>query len=305
MQELFLQTDPPDPASLHRLEEYIAERLRGAAARIGQARIDRVIGTSATASAVVCAANRIPRFRRDEANGLRATTAQVRRLYSEISGLNTAARQRITGIGPRRAEIIVPGTAVMLHVLEALKMPAVYYSSAGVRDGVIADLAARGTGSGVAQLDPERRQVVERMAEYYGVSLKHGRKVARLAAALFTGFRNAHRLAPFYGRLLEAAAYLHDVGHYVSDTRHHKHSYYLVSNSDMPGFTAMEREIVANLCRYHRRALPAHEHGNLHTLDDEGRRAVDASDAAAQAGGQPGPWTRAACALARMHGTRR
>jgi exopolyphosphatase/guanosine-5'-triphosphate,3'-diphosphate pyrophosphatase len=106
------------------------------------------------------------------------------------------------------------------------------------------------------------------------VSLKHGRKVARLAGALFAGFRNAHRLAPFYGRLLEAAAYLHDVGHYVSDTRHHKHSYYLVANSDMPGFTAGEREIVANLCRYHRRATPAQEHGNLQGLDEEGRRAV-------------------------------
>jgi exopolyphosphatase/guanosine-5'-triphosphate,3'-diphosphate pyrophosphatase len=74
--------------------------------------------------------------------------------------------------------------------------------------------------------------------------------------------------------LLEAAAYLHDVGHYVSDTRHHKHSYYLVANSDMPGFTAGEREIVANLCRYHRRATPAQEHGNLQGLDEEGRRAV-------------------------------
>ena len=78
----------------------------------------------------------------------------------------------------------------------------------------------------------------------------------------------------FCRRLLEAAAYLHDTGHYVSDTRHHKHSYYLVANSDLPGFTLNEREIIANLCRYHRKALPTPEHENLQLLDAEDQRAV-------------------------------
>jgi exopolyphosphatase/guanosine-5'-triphosphate,3'-diphosphate pyrophosphatase len=81
-------------------------------------------------------------------------------------------------------------------------------------------------------------------------------------------------LSPMYGRLLEAAAYLHDIGHYVSDNKHHKHSYYLVANSDMPGFTARERELIANLCRYHRKAAPNDMHSNWQGLDPEGKRAV-------------------------------
>jgi exopolyphosphatase/guanosine-5'-triphosphate,3'-diphosphate pyrophosphatase len=60
----------------------------------------------------------------------------------------------------------------------------------------------------------------------------------------------------------------------VSDTRHHKHSYYLVANSDMPGFTEDEREIIANLCRYHRKAAPTAEHSNLQALKAEEKRAV-------------------------------
>ena len=74
--------------------------------------------------------------------------------------------------------------------------------------------------------------------------------------------------------MIFAAAYLHDTGHFVSDTRHHKHSYYLVANSDLPGFTLTEREFIANLCRYHRKALPTPEHGNLQLLDVESQRAV-------------------------------
>ena len=77
-----------------------------------------------------------------------------------------------------------------------------------------------------------------------------------------------------YGRLLEAAAYLHDIGHFVSDNKHHKHSYYLVTNSDMPGFTARERDLIANLCRYHRKAVPSETHPNWQGLDLEGKRAV-------------------------------
>jgi exopolyphosphatase/guanosine-5'-triphosphate,3'-diphosphate pyrophosphatase len=274
LQELFLRTDPPRATDLHRLSEYIAERIDSPIRRIGATHIDRVIGTSATASAVVCAVNRIPRPRRDESDRKRAATAQIRKLYRDISTLDLAARQRITGIGPRRAEIIVPGTAVLLHVLEALQMPALFYSAAGVRDGIIADLATRGVDRGLSQLSADQRSVVEEMAEHFGVALRHGRKVARLANDLFLGFQNAHRLPAHYGKLLEAAAYLHDTGHYISDTRHHKHSYYLVTNSDLPGFTVNERELIANLCRYHRKALPTAEHENVQLLDIEGRRAV-------------------------------
>jgi exopolyphosphatase/guanosine-5'-triphosphate,3'-diphosphate pyrophosphatase len=274
VQEMFLRSDPPRESEIHRMEEYIEERIAPALRKIDSAVIDRVVATSATASAVVCAANRIPRWRREEADRKKASTAQVRRLYREIRSLDLKARQAMTGIGPRRAEIIIPGAAVLLHLLEGLRMQSVYYSAAGVRDGIIADLAARGVGKELSQLSAEERDVVEEMAMRYAVPMRHARKVARISNDLFLGFADVHRLPRHFGKLLEAAAYLHDVGHYVSDTRHHKHSYYLVANSDLPGFTRLEREIIANLCRYHRKAMPSEEHGNVQTMDAESRRAV-------------------------------
>jgi exopolyphosphatase/guanosine-5'-triphosphate,3'-diphosphate pyrophosphatase len=294
LQEMFLRTDPPRAYELHRLNEFVEERIGSAVRRVGESRISRVIGTSATASAVVCAVNRIPRMRREESDRCRATTPQIRRLYDELCGMTQAERQRVVGIGPRRAEIIVAGTAVLLRLLEAFRMPALYYSAAGVRDGIIADLAARGTDINLCQLAPDQRSVVEDLAEHYGVTLRHARRVAKLSSDLFQGLKNLHKLAPHFGGMLEAAAYLHDAGHYVSDTRHHKHSYYLVTNSDLPGFTAIERELVGNLCRYHRRALPTPEHGNLQVLDTEGRRAVALLN----------PLLRLADSLDRSHGQR-
>jgi exopolyphosphatase/guanosine-5'-triphosphate,3'-diphosphate pyrophosphatase len=153
-------------------------------------------------------------------------------------------------------------------------MPSLSYSAAGVRDGIIADLAARGAGRELSRLTSEQRAMVEAMAERYGVPMRHAQKVARLANDLFHDLQSVHQLAPSYGSLLEASAYLYDVGHFVSDSRHHKHSYYLVANSDMPGFNIAERGIIANLCRYHRKNMPLPEHENLRTLSPEDQRAV-------------------------------
>ncbi len=274
LQELFLRNDPPGPAELLRMEEYIEERIAPAVREIGRKRIDRVVGTSSTAAAVVSAVSRIPRARREEADRRRASAAQMRRLYRELCTLELRRRQKIVGIGPRRAEIIIPGAAVLLHVLDAFRMPSLFYSGAGVRDGIIADLAARGAGRELSRLTAEQRTMVEGMVERYGDALRHAQKVARLANDLFHDLQSVHQMTPPLGPLLEASAYLHDVGHFVSDTRHHKHSYYLVANSDMPGFNLTERGIIANLCRYHRKNMPAPEHDSFQTLSPEDRQAV-------------------------------
>jgi exopolyphosphatase/guanosine-5'-triphosphate,3'-diphosphate pyrophosphatase len=109
------------------------------------------------------------------------------------------------------------------------------------------------------------------------VSLEHARKVAHISSLLFTALQPLHQLPPAVGKLLEASAYLHDVGHFVSSVAHHKHSYYVVSNSDMPGFTARERLLIAGLCRYHRKSMPAPVHNAFQALTPEEKRMLTLS----------------------------
>jgi len=272
--EVFLKSDPATPVELHRLDEYIEEKLATPLRRIGVGPFDRLVATSATAAAIVCAVNRVRRSRRDEADRLKASVSQIRKFYREVCERDLAGRRKILGIGPKRAELIVAGTAVFLRALELFHQPALHYSAAGVRDGIIADLAARGVGRELSMLNRDQRRAVEQMARRYGVQVTHARKVAELAHRLFESLQALHRLPPALGKLLEAAAYLHDIGHYVSDTAHHKHSYYLVINSDLPGFTDTERQMIALLCRYHRRTMPVSRHSPFQALDPESRRAI-------------------------------
>lgn len=277
LRENFLRNDPPSPRELHQMQEYIREKLAPAVRRLGNCKWDRAIATSATAAAVAAAVARRPRSQREEIDRLRVPTPQVRKLYRKIAELNLAGRRKVTGIGPRRAEIIVPGVAVLLAFLTELRLPAVYYSRAGVRDGIIADLAARNVGAELSRLNREQRHEVEEMARHYGVSLEHARKVAHISSLLFTALQPLHELPPAVGKLLEASAYLHDVGHFVSSVGHHKHSYYVVSNSDMPGFTARERLLIAVLCRYHRKSMPSPVHNAFQSLTPEEKRMVTLS----------------------------
>jgi exopolyphosphatase/guanosine-5'-triphosphate,3'-diphosphate pyrophosphatase len=274
LQQLFLKSDPPSKAELGRMHEYIEQKVERPAERIGRSGIDRVIATAASASAIVSAVHRVSREERDQCDRQRATLRQVRKLYELVVERDLAGRRKIAGIGPRRAEIIIPGVTVLMKALERFGQPAFYYSVGGVRDGIIADLYARRVGRELSMLSREQRQVVEQLARRYGVELRHARKVADLAHALFAATANLHGRARGYGKLLQAAALLKDVGHFVSDSRHHKHTYYLVANSALPGFTDAERELIANLARYHRKSMPTALHQEFQSLSPDDQDTV-------------------------------
>jgi exopolyphosphatase / guanosine-5'-triphosphate,3'-diphosphate pyrophosphatase len=274
LRESFLKQDPPTAQQLRQMHEYIEQKLEGAVHRLGHEKWDRVIATSATAAATASVVAQVPRSERDSIDRLRITTADVRALYEKLSRLGLSGRRKVMGIGPKRAEIIVPGVAVLRDFLHKFKLRSLYYSRAGVRDGIIADLAVRNVGSELSRLSRDQRREVENMGRRYGVALDHARKVAEISSLLFTALETLHELTPAHGKLLEAAAYLIDVGHYVSDASHHKHSWYVVANSDLAGFTERERLLIAALCRYHRKSLPNPEHGAYQALTTDEKRTL-------------------------------
>ena len=273
--EMFLKSDPADPKEIARMQRYIQERIASPVARWGQTDVDRMIATSSTAAAAVCAVNDLKRSRREEADRLSATGRQVRELFRQVSTLALGERANITGIGPRRAEIIVAGVAVLNEIMLGMRLPRMYFSAAGVRDGIIADLARRKVGMEKARMDPDQSRMVRALTRQYGISMPHVKKVSEFASLLFEGLRPLHRLPPHQGRVLEAAAFLYNIGHFINEAKHHRHSMYLVANSDLPGFSDQERLMIANLCRYHRKSLPQPSHEPFQALSPEDRRTVE------------------------------
>jgi exopolyphosphatase / guanosine-5'-triphosphate,3'-diphosphate pyrophosphatase len=102
----------------------------------------------------------------------------------------------------------------------------------------------------------------------------HASQVARVAVRLFDDLAELHRLPALARKVLEAAALLHDVGNSVSYAKHHKHTYYLVANADIPGFADRERQLVALVGRYHRRSPPERDRVDLRPLSESEFRMV-------------------------------
>lgn len=151
--EMFLGDDPPREADVARLRLHIREQMAGAVDHLARAAVHRVVATSATAGAIVCAVNQFKRSQRQHADRLGASTQQIGELLRELVDQDVQGRASVVGVGRRRAEIIVAGVAALEGIMGSLRLPKLQYSTAGVRDGIIADLALR--GAGVGDREPE------------------------------------------------------------------------------------------------------------------------------------------------------
>src|SRR3989441_11180819 len=102
----------------------------------------------------------------------------------------------------------------------------------------------------------------------------HAHHVAKLCLQLFDQTASIHKMGEREREWLEYAAILHDIGYLINSRQHHKHTYYVIKNSDLAGFTVDEIELIANVARYHRRALPEDDHRNLKDLDAKHRETL-------------------------------
>src|SRR5450755_100723 len=170
----FLKHDPPRKGELKRLQGFVAREMARVQDRIKSARVGTVIATSGTAAALAGMANYLSRPRK-RTPATYATREMVRRIAKELTKLPLEQRQKVPGIGPRRAEIICAGAVVYAELLERCHLPGFRYSALGLRDGILAQMAAeydRSTRSGRA-VESERWESIQRAVEHYSVDIKH------------------------------------------------------------------------------------------------------------------------------------
>src|SRR5208337_857502 len=158
--------------------------------------------------------------------------------------------------------------------LDRLHLAAFRYSPLGLRDGILAQMAAdydRTTRSG-RQIESERWESILKAVDHYHIDRKHALDVRESAMFLFSALRSVHHLPPEYREWLSAAAMLYEVGDYVARTGHHRHTHYIISNSEILGYTPQQRRLIAAIARYLGKSRPM--------VDDGPFKVVDAADRA-------------------------
>ncbi|MEW6366333.1 MAG: Ppx/GppA phosphatase family protein [Acidobacteriota bacterium] len=260
--------DQPETAHSTRLVQDYVSGLRGHLERATQGfRPDHFIVTGGNAERIATLA--APRG--DNGRPPVVPRENLHDLIMRLSSLSFRERIEQLGLDSDRADVILPASIVVYGVMEATGMKDFMAPMVGLKDGVALDLAA-----GV-ESEPLKRQIVDAaifMGRRYMFDEGHARRVARNALFLLDRLAPQLHLDRKPAPLLETASILHDVGFHVNGRQHHKHSYYLIKHSNLPGLSTSERLIVANIARYHRKAAPNASHGNLRGLRRQDRDTI-------------------------------
>jgi len=251
----FLPHDPPKKKELERLQEYIEREISRIERKVLDHRSQACIATSGTAAAL---AGMYAATHEKESKPNVVPRLAVLRLAATLSALNLSQRAGLRGIGPRRAEIIVAGAMVFSELLTRLHLSGFRYSDLGLRDGLLDQMVADyDVGTRYRkQVESERQSALLAGARHFGVDLKFAVRVKTLAIMLFDGLQKVHRLPSEYEEWLAAACMLQEAGSFINRAGRHRHTYYIIANSEIFGFTIQQRRIIAAIARYIGKSRP-------------------------------------------------
>ncbi len=219
------------------------------------------------------------RFAATQLKGTRDSADLTRVKVSALSGLaETLLALRVDDVVKQfkitytEAETLGPTLQTYLHLARAFRVKEIHVPEVSLRDGIAREMS-RANRPAAEFLDQIVKSAYE-LGRKYQFDEAHGRHVAELAEQLFEALGPEHRLGPQHLLLLRIAGLLHEIGLFVSTRSHHKHSMYLILNSELFGLDRASVELIALTARYHRRAGPRPIHEIYATLPHESRIVV-------------------------------
>jgi exopolyphosphatase / guanosine-5'-triphosphate,3'-diphosphate pyrophosphatase len=267
--ERFRDRDPMPRETFEEMKRFVRASLEEGLAEDGGP-VVRLVGTGGSVnslSAMVAAAQGHPS---EPLQGFELTLPDAVHMLAKLKRSSAQERLEIPGLPPSRVDIIIPGTLLVTELMRHFQVNVLSLNTKGIREGLILDLIARGHGEQVL----DRMQAVYAFAERCRFERPHSLHVRDLALSLFDQLAEPLELDAASRPLLETAAILHDVGYLIGYEQHPKHSYHLITYSDLPGFSARELHMIAAVASYHSGPKPKPGHESLQGLSKPDRREV-------------------------------
>lgn len=279
--ERFFTSDKEDaevdtsPEAIEACRQYVRNALAPVARELSGHQPEIAIGSSGTIGTVatMVAAGRGETIR--QLNGATFSAEELEGLVTRLEHSTQAERRGMSGLDEKRIDIIVGGVILLSEIFQALDVSELTVSEYALREGVLLDRFGGSTSAGLDRLVDLRRSNTERLAEQLDPDPDHAKHTAVLATGLFDRTVDLHGLSASERELLWSAAVLHNVGLFISHSSHHKHSYYVIRNSEqLTGFTQHEIELISVIARYHRKSHPSEKHAEFASLSDDDKDLV-------------------------------
>ncbi|MFC1588857.1 exopolyphosphatase [Pseudomonadota bacterium] len=175
------------------------------------------------------------------------TDKALKQLLEKMLEFDRTQKIKLDGLSSERKAVFIGGVIVLNAVFKSLKLKHMTVSDGSLREGLMLDIVGR------IKHEDIRETSVLHLATRYDVRQDHASNIVLSCQHLCKEIEDRWSLDDENHRLLlNWAAQLHEMGLAISHSGYHKHSAYLALNSDMPGFSMQEQQLLSLLIRYHR-----------------------------------------------------
>jgi exopolyphosphatase/guanosine-5'-triphosphate,3'-diphosphate pyrophosphatase len=278
----FVQTDPITELELIRLQAYVRGMLERPVEEfqscLPTGERPLLVGTSGTIETLALLNAFFTKGSEPSPlNGYKMSRQELSQIYDKLIKMDYEQRAALPGMSDRRAEIIVAGATILLQAMTMLEIESITICERALREGVIVDwMLQKGYIEDRLAFQGEvRSRNIYKIAHKYQVDLAHAERIANFALIIFDSLQGEiYQWTDLEREYLWSAAILHNCGLFVSHSAHHKHSYYLIRNAELLGFSEIEIELIAQIARYHRKSKPKRKHETYYSLSSDYRKII-------------------------------
>lgn len=179
------------------------------------------------------------------------TPQRINDLTSYVLEFKTFSDIDFPSLSKERKSIFVAGLAILAGLFSALNLRELHYTQSALREGVLYEMATLSGDYGIKQ------RTATALSQQYNVDVKHAHKVVNTTKYLLQQWKKQTPvlITPMLETTLYWAALLHEVGLNINLSSIHKHSAYILQNSNLPGFNQEQQLLLATLVRYHRKSI--------------------------------------------------
>jgi len=210
---------------------------------------ERAYGSSGTliALAEMCAAKR-------DGDASYMMYYELVELMKELYTKSEEDRKGVLGMNPSRSDIIVAGGAIAEELMYLLEIDRLEISLNGLKQGMQVEYLLN---NGYSDFNV-RESFVRNLANRCQYDKAHAETVQKNSLLLFDRMKELgiHKMGDDKRELLSYAALLHDIGEFISYEKHNIHSYIIITNSFLPGFTNDELKMIGLTSRFHHKKFP-------------------------------------------------
>lgn len=179
------------------------------------------------------------------------TPERLKKLIAEVVKFKNFDELSLPGLSDERKAVFAPGLAILCGVFDALAINELRLSDGALREGVLYEMEGRFRHQDI------RSRTAQSLANQYNIDREQARRVLETTMHMFEQWQaqNPKLTNPQLTALLKWAAMLHEVGLNINHSGMHRHSAYILQNSDLPGYNQEQQLMMATLVRYHRKAI--------------------------------------------------